>query len=103
MAGIEGDNLWSLQFLGTTISVLNMDLAACQEPHVCVHAELGADDRLHVSGPPESGRVNHALDPAGASPHDVELKTADGAVLRSLYSREKRVGRIHVNILRTEA
>jgi hypothetical protein len=80
-----------------------MDLTAGEEPHVCVHAEFAADDRFHVSGPAKSGRVDHTLHPAGASPNDVELDAADYAVLGSLHGREKGIRGIHFEMLRTEA
>jgi hypothetical protein len=77
----DDDELRSYEFQGAAICVLNMDLAADQETDVRMHAEIRADDWLHISGPAESGRVDHSLDTARAGSHYINLDTTDFAVV----------------------
>jgi len=79
MSRFDGNGLWSYELKRTAIRVLNVDLAASQEPDMRVHAEICANDRLHVRGPAKTGLVDHALHAAGAGPHDIDLGTADFA------------------------
>src|SRR6185295_9794168 len=81
MTGIDGHDLRRPELALAAVRVLDVDLAPRQKPHVRVHAELGADDRLHVRGPAESRRVNHALDAAGAGARNFKPDVPDIAAL----------------------
>src|ERR1019366_3374345 len=48
MAGLDDDDLRSRELDSAAVRILDVDLAAGQEPDVRVHAEVGADDRFHV-------------------------------------------------------
>ena len=55
VARLDRDDLRRLVLDDAAVGVLDVDLAAREEADVRVHAELGADDRLHVHGPAEAG------------------------------------------------
>ena len=69
--------------------------AAREEADVRVHAEIGADDRLHVGRPAEAGRIDHSLHPAIPCPDNIELDTPDLSMVRVLYAIQKRILRSH--------
>src|SRR5262249_60962023 len=60
--GLDGDDLRRAVLDDAAVGVLDVDLAAREEADVRVHAEVGADDRLHVDRPAKAGRIDHALD-----------------------------------------
>jgi hypothetical protein len=84
----DGDNLWRLELQHASIGVLDMELSADDESHVRVHAQVGADDRLHVLRPPEPGRVHHPFYPPGPCACDLERDLTDVAPFRSLDPRQ---------------
>jgi hypothetical protein len=81
---LDSDDLWSHELRGAAVCILNMDLAAGQEPDVRMHAEIRADDCFHVSGPAKSGRVDHPLNATGAGSHNIDLDAADFAAFAAL-------------------
>jgi hypothetical protein len=83
----DRDRLWSGVLHDAAVCVLDMDLAASEEPHVRMHAEIGARDRFHSSGPTESGRVHDSLDTAGAGSGDVHLDAANFSMLGARHGR----------------
>jgi hypothetical protein len=78
---LDSDHLRSYELRGAAVCILNMDLASGQEPDVRMHAEIRADDCLHVGGPAKSGLVNHTLHATGAGSHNIDLDAADFAAL----------------------
>ena len=76
-----------------------MNLAARQKPHVRVHAELGTHDGLHVRRPPESRRVDHALDAAGAGARHVEPDVPDLATLGADHGFDQRISGAHHDLM----
>src|SRR3989442_6912277 len=96
---LDGDHLRSRVLRTATIVILDADSAAGEKPDVRVHAQLRADQRFHVRRPSESGRVHHALDSSVRSTLDVELDSADFAVVGVLQGGEERVSRAHVTLL----
>jgi len=94
---LDRDNLRSVEFQGTAVSVLNMDLTTSEEPHVGVHTEIAADNRFHLSGPAESGRVDHTLDTPGACSGDIQTDAANFAALGSLHGCEQWIGGAHID------
>jgi len=81
----DGNGLRRGELKSASIGILNMDLAAREEPDVRVLAEFGADNGLHVARPAESRRVNYALHSAVARAGHVELHASDFAVLGSFH------------------
>jgi len=81
VARFDGHDLWSRHFEDAAVSILDADLAAHKKPHMCVHAEIGADDRLYVSGPAKSARIDHPLHPRRADANSIDIDPADFAVL----------------------
>ena len=57
VAWIDSHDLRRLVFDDAAIGVLDVDLSAGQEADVSVHAEIGADHRLHVDRPSEPRRM----------------------------------------------
>ena len=89
--GLDGDDLRRHVLERAAVGVLPGDVAAGEEAHVRVHAELGLDVRAHVGRPAEARRVDDALHPPVARARDVDLGTADLAVVGSLDGRGERV------------
>src|SRR5437870_5032432 len=72
---IDGNDLRRREVRLASILVTDLNLATSQKADVSVHAEVGADDRLHVPGPFEAYRVDHSLDTASSAAHDVQPNT----------------------------
>src|SRR5271165_1569501 len=96
----DDHSLRSGELLPAAVGELDMDLAVSEEPDVGVHAEIAAHNRFDVSGPLETGRVNHALNPGGAGAGDVDLDSGDFLVLGSVHGFEQRMVGAHGNVLR---
>src|SRR6185436_10636357 len=79
-----------------------MDLAASEESHVGMHTEIATDNRFHLSGPAESGRIDHTLDTTGARSGNVQLDAADFAMFGFPHGREQWIGGAHLDSLRTK-
>jgi hypothetical protein len=94
---LDRNNLWSGELQDAAVGILNMDLAASEEPHMRVHAEIAPDDRFHLSGPAESGRVDHTLDAPCARSDDVQSDAANFAALGSLHGCEQWIGGAHID------
>src|SRR5450759_4404382 len=73
VAGFDRDDLRRDELERAAVGVLDVDPAAGDEPHVRVHAEVGADLLLHVRGPAKAGRVDDALDAPAPGAGDVHL------------------------------
>jgi hypothetical protein len=99
---LDRHNLRGGELLDAAVGILNMDLAAGEEPHMRMHTEIAADNRFHLSGPAESGRVDHTLDTPGARSGDVQLDAANFAALGSLHGCEQWIGGAHIDSLRLE-
>ena len=91
MARFDRHDLRRLVLHDAPVGILDMDFAARQKADVRVHAQVGADSRLHVDRPPKSHRVDHALDARRAGTSHFELDVADVAALGSLHLREQRI------------
>ena len=74
---LDRDDLRRLVLDDAAVGVFDVNLAAREESDVGMHAQLGADDRLHVHRPVESRRVDHPLDARGAGAADFELHMAE--------------------------
>ncbi len=77
------DHLRRNQLYHTTIGVFHVKTSAGQETGMTVHAKFGPSHGLHVCGPAETGRIDHALNPAIPGCTDVELNSADFAMVGS--------------------
>src|SRR5262245_38897707 len=53
VAWVYGNDLRGLALERAAIGILDVKTAARQEPDVRMHAQVSADDRLHVDGPAE--------------------------------------------------
>jgi hypothetical protein len=84
MSRLDGNRLRRRQFQRAAVCVPNMDLTLCKETNVRMLAQFSAHDRLHVLRPIEPGRVDHPLDAACASFHNVKLHSPDCARLGTL-------------------
>jgi hypothetical protein len=84
MPRLDRHCLRSCELQPAPVAILDMDSAAYQEADVGMHAEIGSSDRFHVGRPAESGRVNDAFDPAGASSDDVQFEATDLTVVAVL-------------------
>ena len=87
MTRIDGDDLRRLALDRAPIGILDVEAAAGQEADVRVHAQVGADDRLHVDRPAEADRVNHPLHARRAGRSDFELDVANLAAHDALQRR----------------
>jgi hypothetical protein len=94
VARVDRDDLRSSVLDDAAVRVLDVDLAAGEKPDVGVHAQIGADQRLHVHRPAESGRVDHALDARAAGAADLEPDTADRASFGALHRRREGIERL---------
>src|ERR1017187_10248834 len=95
MTGLDDDDLRSRKLDSAAVRILDVDLAAGQEPDVRVHAEIGADDRFHVFGPAKSRRVDDAFHATGAGSNNINLGAADFAAFATGDGREKWIIDIH--------
>src|SRR5690348_14348650 len=64
-------------FDDAAVGILDVDFALCEIADVRVHAVLGADDRLHVARPPETGLIDHPLHARAASTADLQAHASD--------------------------
>src|ERR1017187_3319307 len=95
MTGLDDDDLRSRKLDSAAVRILDVDLAAGQEPDVRVHAEIGADDRFHVFGPAKSRRVDDAFHATGAGISLVQRHESDFAAFAAGDGREKWIINIH--------
>ena len=86
---LNRDHLRSSEVHSTTIGVTDLNLAACEETHMCVHAQISADNRFHVRGPAKSGRVDYALHTTRARRDDVDCYTSNFTALGVFYRRKQ--------------
>jgi hypothetical protein len=91
MARLENDDLRSDVFECAAVCVLTLNMTAGQEADVCVHANLGPDNRLHVSRPAEAGRIDGTFHTPVGGTNDVNLRSAHLAVVGSLDGVEQRI------------
>ena len=83
----DRDNLRGLVLDDAPIRVFDVDLTADEESGVCVHAQSGANDWLHVDGPSEPRRVDHSLHARLSRSSNFEPDIADLAKLRPFHRR----------------
>src|SRR5664280_2562953 len=95
MTRLDNDDLRSRELDSAAVRILDVDLAAGQEPNVRVHAEIGADDRFHVFGPAKSQWVDDAFHATGAGSNNINLGAADFAAFATGDGREKWIIDIH--------
>src|ERR687891_2688614 len=73
------------------VAVRTLDVALGEEADVRVHAEPAVDRWPHVRRPAKAGWIDGALHPSAADADDVDLGTADLAVVGSLDGCGERV------------
>jgi len=61
-----------------------------------VHAQVGADNRLHVDQPVKSGGVHHPLDARSAGTSNFEPDAADFTTLGAFHVGDEQVQRLRV-------
>src|SRR2546427_2328166 len=103
MARVNRNDLRSSEVHSTTVGVTDLNLAACEEPHMCVHAQIGADNRFHVRGPAKSGRVDHTLHTTRARRDDLDCDTSNFAALRVFYRRKQWISPAHHVLQRNQS
>jgi len=88
---LDRHNLRRLVLDDAAVGVLDVDLAVREETDVRVHAEVGADGRLHVLRPPKAGRIDHPLDARLTGTPHFEPDVSDVAPLGAFHRRHQRV------------
>ena len=88
---VDGNDLRRLVLDDTAVGVFDVNLAAREKSHVGVHAELGADDRLHVHRPAKAGGIDHPLDARCSSAPDLESHVTDVAKFSASDSGQQRI------------
>lgn len=96
MSGVNRENRGSRELLFATVRVFDVNLAACQESHVRVHAEIGAGGWFHMSRPAKSRLVDDALDPAIAGPDNVKLNAIQITMIGSFERSEQWIYVTHL-------
>ena len=91
VARLDDDDLRRHELERAAVGVFAADTTADEQSDVCVHAEGGADDRPHVSGPAKAGRVHEPLDPPISRPSDIDRDTGQRAAISVLHGRDDRV------------
>jgi hypothetical protein len=91
VSGLDHDHLRRGKFANTAVGEFHVDASARQEADMGVHAEVGADDGLYVFRPPESDRIDCALDASVAGTNRVELNAANYAVIGTFDGSKKGV------------
>src|SRR5215469_14281931 len=91
----DGDDLRRDVIAFAPILEFDLHVPVSQESDVCVHAELGAGDRLHVLRPVESSRIDHALDAPATYTRDVHLDVSKIFALSILHRCKQRIGARH--------
>jgi hypothetical protein len=88
MPRLHNEHLRGDELQRASVCVLNIDLPARQKAQMHVHAEVGAGNLLHVSGPTKSWRIDNSLDTADAGRGDIELESANLPVFSALHGGE---------------
>src|SRR6266568_4743670 len=91
VAGIDRDDLRRLVLHDAAVGVPDVDLAAREKADVGMHAECGTDYWLHVDGPAEPGRIDHALHTRRAGTRHLELHVPDLTARRPLHGGDERI------------
>jgi hypothetical protein len=99
MAWLNRHDLRSSKVRSTTVSISDLNPATGEKTDVCVHAQISADNRFHMRGPPKSRRVDHALDTAGTRSDDLDGDTSNIAALGVFYRRKQRISIAHLCVL----
>jgi len=99
MSRVDHDNRGSRELLFAAVRVFNVNLAARQESHVRVHAEIGAGGRFHMSRPAKSGLVDDPLDPAVAGPDNIKLNAIQLTMIGAFERSEQWIDVTHFHVL----
>jgi len=91
MAWFDGDDLRRFVLDDAAIRVFDVDFAVREKSGVGVHAEIRADDVLHILRPAETGRVDHPFDARVAGPADIQPHVAEIAMRGAFHRREERI------------
>ena len=94
MTRLDRENLWSLVLDHAAVGVLDVNLTTDEESDVGVHTQRRSNDRLHIDGPAEARRVDHALYARLSGTSNLEPDVADFAKLRAFNGRERRRRRL---------
>jgi len=86
---LDGDDLRGLVLDDAAVGVLDVNLAADEKANVRVHAEVGANDRLHVDRPAEPRRIDHAFDARLACSPDLETHVSDFSEIGAFHRRKR--------------
>lgn len=99
MSRVDHDNRGSRELLFAAVRVFNVNLAARQESHVRVHAEIGAGGWFHMSRPAKSGLVDDPLDPAVAGPDNIKLNAIQITMIGAFERSEQWIDVTHFHVL----
>jgi 3-oxoacyl-[acyl-carrier protein] reductase len=99
MSRVNHDNRRSRKLLFAAVRVFNVNLAACQESHVRVHAEIGTGAWLHMGRPAKAGLVDDSLDPAVAGPDNIKLNAIQITMIGAFERSEQWIDVTHSLIL----
>ena len=99
MSRVDHDNRGSRKLLFAAVRVFNVNLAARQESHVRVHAEIGAGGWFHMSRPAKSGLVDDPLDPAVAGPDNIKLNAIQITMIGAFERSEQWIDVTHSHVL----
>src|SRR5215207_5429958 len=91
VAGLDRDHLRCHVVELAAVCVFAADVAAGEEAHVSVHAEVGLDVLGHVGRPAKAGRIDGALDASVRRSDGVDLGTPDLAVVGAFDRVGKRI------------
>ena len=99
MSRVDHNNRGSRELLFAAVRVFDVNLAARQESHVRVHAEIGAGDWFHMSRPAKFGLVNDPLDPTVAGPDNIKLNAIQITMIGAFERSEQWIDVTHFHVL----
>jgi len=71
-------------------------VASRKKAYVRVHAQVRPDDRFHILGPLESGRIDHPFDPAITRANDFKPDAADFTGFGAFQCLKQRILNAHM-------
>ena len=92
VARFDREDMRRLVLNDATVRVLDVDFTTREKAGMRVHAEIGADDVLHVFRPSESRWINHPFDARRASASNIEAHVSEVAMRGASHGREQRIG-----------
>ena len=96
VTSFDDDDLGRRVVAGTTVVEGHVNFAARQEADMRMHAALGADQGLDVARPMEADRIDRSLHASVAGADNVELDSAELAMLGFGNRCEEWIGSGHV-------